>query len=171
MAKQKANIQNVPGTTGDQVPSTKPVDEEIPVPKSTLEKLLARVETLEKDNELLKEVADKDKLNRIALMRAGGKLIKTVRLNTINNKIIIGWAKVKDDVYFDEQGRLHEEQIIMVFYEDGDKTQLDYRAFSRLRATVSGEVIAETKDNDGNTNYKIQLPDGHEINIDVKFVN
>ena len=151
--------------------TVKPKEDVVEVSKSTLEKLLNRVENLEKDNELLKEAADKEKIAKIARLKSGGKLVKTVNINVLNNKIVIGWSRVKDDVYFDEQGRLHEEQIIAVHYEDGEKKEMDYRAFSRLRTSLKGEVVAETKDNDGNTNLKVMLADGKEINIDIKFVN
>lgn len=159
-------------TSGSEISNPAPKQKDVvEVPKSTLEKLLSRVEVLEKDNEILKEVADKDKLIRIEKLRAGGKLVKTVNLNVHHGKIVIGWSKVKDDVYFDEQGRLHEEQVILVHYLDGSKSEMDYRAFSRMKEPLKGEVISETKDSDGHTNIKVQLADGREINIDIVFVN
>jgi len=66
---------------------------------------------------------------------------------------------------------LHEEQVILGHYLDGTKSEMDYRAFSRMKEPLKGEVISETKDSDGNTNIKVQLADGREINIDIKFVN
>jgi len=96
-----APTQPAGSTTDSAVLTPKPKDKEVvEIPKTTLEKLLSRVEALEKDNEVLKEVADKDKLIRIEKLRAGGKLVKTVNLNVHHNKIVIGWSKVKDDVYF-----------------------------------------------------------------------
>lgn len=146
-------------------------EEMIEVPKTMLDRLLKRMETVEEDNKLLKEVADKDKIARIMTLRSGGKLIKTVNLSTISNKVVIGWSKVKDDVYFDEQGRLHEDQRLSVIYEGGEKVEMDYRQFSRVKSPIKAEILSETKDNDGNTNLKVLLPDGKEINIDIKFVN
>ena len=106
----------------DVVEPTSKKKDNVEIPKDTLQKMMDRLEKLEKDNELLKEVSDKEKLRKIEELRNGGKLVKNVNLNTLNNKIIIGWSKIKDDVYFDEQGRLHEEQIIAVVFQDGSKT-------------------------------------------------
>lgn len=155
----------------DVVEPTSKKKDNVEIPKDTLQKMMDRLEKLEKDNELLKEVSDKEKLRKIEELRNGGKLVKNVNLNTLNNKIIIGWSKIKDDVYFDEQGRLHEEQIIAVVFQDGSKTDLDYRSFSRLSTKLKGEVISESKDRDGNSNMKVLLPDGREIDIDIKFIN
>ncbi len=163
----------VPEVKTESEPKNKKDDKKdvVEIPRSTLEKVMTRLENLEKDNELLKEVADKEKLNKIQNLRSGGKLVKTVNLNMINNMVVLGWSRVKDDVYFDEQGRLHEEQIILVHYEDGKKKEMDYRAFSRIKSPLKAEVLSETKDTDGNHNLKVITPEGKEINIDIKFVN
>lgn len=165
--------QDVPdtGKKGDKGKKKEEAEDTVPVPRATLEKLLDRVEKLEKDNEILKEVQDKSKLQRVSELRAAGKLVKNVNLNVLMGKIIVGWRKVKDDVYLDEQNRIHEEQVIEVIFEDKSKKELDYRSFSRLNSKLKGEVIAEKKDRDGNTNFTVLLPDGKEIDIDIKFVN
>lgn len=175
MAKENEPVvDNVEEEEEEAKPSkaTKPAKEDVvEIPRTTLEKIVNRLDVLEKDNELLKEVADKEKLNKLQTLRAGGKLVKTVNLNMHNNMVVLGWSRVKDDVYFDEQGRLHEEQIIAVHYEDGKKKEMDYRAFSRLKSPLKVEVLSETKDTDGNHNLKVVTPEGKEINIDIKFVN
>jgi len=152
-------------------PSSKERTETVAVPRNTLEKLLGRVEKLEKDNEVLKEVADKNKLAQVERQRSGGKLVKTVTVSQVNSQLVLGWSKVKDDVYFDEQGRLHEEQVVNIHFEGGDTREMDYRAFSRLRTPVKAEVVGESRDNEGHSNLKLQFADGKELEIDSKYVN
>jgi len=143
----------------------------VEVPRETLQKLMDRLEKVEEKNAILLEAADKGKVARIESLRNGGKLVKSVNVNLINNKVILGWTKVRDDVYFDEQGRLHEEQSIRVIYDDKSEVEMDYRSFSRLKDQILGEVISENKNREGDTTLKIILPDGRELDLDVKFVN
>ena len=145
----------------------------VEVDAETLEKLLKTVEAQGKKIEILTEVADKNRLSRVEEMRAQGKLVKKVNLNTYDGKIIIGWKKVKDDVYMDQQGRLHEEQIVGLVFQ-GEKEpgkEMDVRSFTRLIVKIPAEVLEESKDKDGNTNFLVQTADGREIKIDSKFIN
>ena len=110
-------------------------------------------------------------------MRGEGKLIKKVRLNLMNGKVVVGWTKGKDEVYFDEQGRLHETQTIKLYYYGGEdkepsmSKELDYRSFHRIKVQEEVEVIEESKDKDGNTNFVVVRDDGSEIKIDSRFIN
>jgi hypothetical protein len=162
-------------TSGENTPVNKSATskKKVEVEQDVLEKLLNRVDKLEADNEILREVADKNRLTRVEEMRAQGKLVKKVNLNTFDNKIIIGWKTIKDDVYIDQQGRLHETQVIGLVFE-GEKEvshELDMRSFSRLIIKVPVEVIEDGKDKEGNVNFTVQTRDGREIKIDSKFVN
>ena len=150
-----------------------PVKEKVEVPKDVLQTLLNRVEKLENDNQILREVADKNRLGRVEEMRAQGKLVKSVNLNTFEGKIIVGWKKIKDDVYIDQQGRLHEEQIVGLIYQGETEVgkEMDMRSFGRLLVKVPAEVIEEGKDKEGNINFTVQTKDGREVKIDSKFVN
>lgn len=147
--------------------------EKIEVGKATLEKVLARVEKLERDNEILREVADKNRLGRVEEMRAQGKLVKKVGLNTYNGKIVVGWKKVRDDVFFDNQGRLHEDQVSVLYFRGETKPseELNERAFSRLLVKIPVEVLEEGRDKEGNINFTVQLADGDTLKIDSKFIN
>ena len=145
----------------------------IEVDAETLQTVLDKVEKQEKEIQILREAADQKRLGRVEEMRLQGKLIKTVKLNTIDGQIIVGWKTVKDDVYFDAEGRLHETQIYEIHFFD--KTvkpkEVDIRGFNRLITKVDAEVIEEGKDRDGNTNFTVMTKDGREIKIDSKFVN
>jgi len=145
----------------------------VEVDSDVLERLLTTVENQGKKIEILTEVADKSRLNRVEEMRSQGKLVKKVNLNMYDNKVVIGWTKVKDDVYMDHEGRLHEDQIVGLIFKGETKVskELDVRSFSRLITKVAVEVIEESKDRDGNTNLVVQTPDGEEIKIDARFIN
>lgn len=166
-----------PTTPGPLDQPAKPADTKkkktIEVDAETLEKVLGKLEKLEKDNEILKEVADKNRLTRVEEMRAQGKLVKKVSLNTYEGKVVIGWKKIKDDVYIDQQGRLHEDQVVGLVFQGETEVgkELDIRSFSRLLVKIPVEVLEEGKDKDGNTNFTVQTADGEEIKIDSKFVN
>lgn len=170
-------------TTGATIPAAElgkkpeevvvPPKKKIEVDPDVLQKVLDKVEKLEKENEIFREVVDKNRLTRVEELRSQGKLIKSVKLNMFDGKIIIGWKKVRDDVYLDEKSRLHEDQVVGLIFE-GESTvgkELDIRSFSRLITKMSAEVIEEGKDKDGNVNFTVQTKDGKTIKIDSKFVN
>ena len=145
----------------------------IEVDAETLQTVLDRVSKLEQDNQILREAADQKRLGRVEELRLQGKLVKTVKLNTIDGQIIVGWKTVKDDVYFDAEGRLHETQIYEIYFFDKtvEPKQVDIRGFNRLITKVDAEVLEESKDRDGNTNFTVMTKDGREIKLDSKFVN
>lgn len=145
----------------------------VEVDADVLDRILKTVESQGEKIKILTEVADKNRLTRVEEMRAQGKLVKKVKLNTYEGKIIIGWKKIKDDVWIDQEGRLHEDQIVGLVFE-GEKEvgkELDVRSFSRLIVKVPVEVLEESKDRDGNTNFLVRTEDGREIKIDSNFIN
>ncbi len=145
----------------------------VEVEKDVLERILATVEKQGEEIKILREVADKNRLTRVEELRAQGKLVKKVGINTFEGKIIIGWKKVKDDVYIDQQGRLHEDQIVGLFFEGETEVghEMDVRSFSRLLIKVPAEALEESKDRDGNTNFLVEMKDGKQLKIDARFVN
>ena len=145
----------------------------IEVEEDALKSILAKQEKMENEISILRQASDKTRLSRVEELRSQGKLIKKVKLNVYDGKVIIGWRKIKDDVYMDHEGRLHEDQIIGIIYE-GEKDickELDLRAFTRLVTKIDVEVLEESKDRDGNTNLLVQTSDGREIKIDINFIN
>lgn len=139
-------------------------EEKVEISKTVLSKLLERVDDLE-------NAADRRRLENVQSRRNEGKLVKRARISFFEGKAVVGWKKIKDDVYTDKDGRLHEDQVIEIFFEDGKSTETDYRTFSRVSTKKEGEVIGESKDKEGNENYKIQMDDGREYDIDIKFIN
>lgn len=154
--------------------------ETVEVEKDVLERILQTVEKQGEQLKILREVADKNRLTRVEELRAQGKLVKKVKLNYMDDKLIIGWKTIKDDVYFDQDKRLHEEQIIGLYFEqekpeEGEQLKIGqemaYQNFARLVKKVLVEVVEEGKDRDGNINFVVETEDGKQIKIDSRFVN
>ena len=150
-----------------------PPKKTVEVDSDMLQKVLARVEKLEDDNKILREVADKNRLGRVEELRAQGKLVKSVNLNVFEGKIVVAWKTIRNDVYQDTKGILHEDQVVGLIFEGetGVGKEIDIRAFARLMVKVSTEVIEEGKDKDGNINFTVLTKDGRQIKIDSKFIN
>ena len=145
----------------------------VEVEKDVLERILKTIESQGEKIKILTEVADKNRLTRVEELRSQGKLVKKVFLNTFDGKIIIGWKKIKDDVYTDQEGRLHEDQVVgLIFHKEKEVgKEMDIRSFSRLIVKVPVEVVEEGKDKEGNINFTVQTEDGQEIKIDSRFIN
>jgi hypothetical protein len=86
--------------------------------KTTLDALMKRLETLEKEQKQLLEVQDRRTKSKIEELRRAGKLVKNVKLRSLENKSVIGWKTIEDDVYFSD-GRLIEKQTVEVWLDDG----------------------------------------------------
>lgn len=145
----------------------------VEVDAEVLERLLKTVESQGKKIEILTEVADKNRLTRVEEMRAQGKLVKKVGLNTYEGKIVIAEKSVKNDVYTDQHGIMHEDQTVALYFL-GEKEvgpEINIRSRTRLLKRIECEVLEEGKDKDGNINFTVQTPDGREIKIDSKFIN
>jgi hypothetical protein len=148
----------------------------VEVEKDVLERLLS---TVEKQGEKLKDLeaaADIGRLSRIQQARNSGKLVKAAKVSVYEGKVVLGWARVKDDVFFDEQGRLHEDQQVELYLDNGkekpEKTApMSYRQFARITTKIEGEVIKESKDKEGEMSYTIQLEDGREFTLPIVFLN
>lgn len=148
----------------------KPV-ETVTIPKDAWDKVLADMAKLKENDELLREVADKGRLERIEGLRKQGKLIKSVNISGMNGKKILGWITLKNIVEFDFQGRLIEDQTVKLFFQDKSEMEMRLVSFNRNKTFTKGEVIAESKDMDGKVTYKVMFPDGETLEISENFVN
>lgn len=150
---------------------------EVKVDSEILQKLMDKMEKQEQQIKDLEASADVGRLQRIQSLRNQGKLVKKAKVNVYNGKYVLGWAKVKDDVYFDEQGRIHEEQTVELTLDNGEGNEpvksdvMTYRTFSRLCQKEEGEVIRESKDADGQVSFAIQLVNGRVFELPIVFIN
>lgn len=161
-----------PSAAEEMTKASKP--KKVEVEADVLEKLLQKVEDLEK-------VADVGRMTRLQEARESGKLVKEARVNKWEGKYVLAWSRIKDDVYFDAEGRLHEDQQVeLTLFVDRDKDgkmktektePVSYRAFSRLTEKETGEVIKESKDSDGAVHFTVLLSDGLELEIPIIYLN
>lgn len=138
--------------------------------KTTLDALMKRLETLEKEQKQLLEVQDRRTKSKIEELRRAGKLVKNVKLRSLENKSVIGWKTIEDDVYFSD-GRLIEKQTVEVWLEDGQKKLLSMRQWATIPTYSEYEVTKESKDADGNIILTVRRGDGKELDVNVIYVN
>lgn len=150
----------------------------IEVDESVLEKLLNKVEKLEqsdeaktKELEILREVADKGRLNKADQARADGKLVKIVQLAKLGDAYVIGWKLTKDEVYTDEKGTIHEDQQVTYYLNDKTEKEMPIVRFSRTRKMVKCEVLEEKTNREGQKSFLVLTPDGLELEIGITFIN
>lgn len=173
--------------TGDSKPEEKKEDvkpkidkkdkkagETVEVSKDVLEKLLERLDVLE-------EAADKGRFERVSALRnQNNKLVKKVNLSAYQGRVVIGWKSVRDDVFFDREGKLHEDQVVALYFHDGKKdkdgklipeAEISIQSFARLTKKHECEVLSESKDQNGNIALTVQDKEGRKIDIGLDFIN
>lgn len=153
----------------------------VEVDADVLERLVGGYESLQQKVKDLEGAADIGRLARIQALRAEGKLVKNAKLSLYEGAVVLGWVTVKDDVYTDERGVIHEDQQIALYIDDGkdehgkQKTKktdaISYRTFARVVTKIEGEVVREIKDSDGRMVYGIRLEDGREYDLPITFIN
>lgn len=148
-------------------------EEMVTVSAKTLQSILSKIEVLEK-------AADRGRFEKANSEKNPQKITKSVNLATYQGRIVSGWRILRDDVWFDHEGKLHEDQIVALFFHKGKKDEngvpvpekeLNVQSFARLLKRLPAEVIEESKDRNGNINLTVITKEGEEIKIDNNFVN
>ena len=162
----------------DETPKEKRM---VQVDAETLEKLVAGYEKMEQKVEDLTKAADVGRLARIEQLRNQGKLVKSAKVSVYSGKVVLAWVSVKDDIFFDDQGRLHEDQQVELILDGGlddngkiitERTKpMSYREFARLITKADCEVVRESKDKDGVTFFTLLHSSGREYELPISFIN
>lgn len=155
-------------------PSGQPDDnEEVPIKKGDLRALVSGLQKAQSDIEMLKGVSDKARLANWE-SKNKGKLIRHANVTTWEDKVVLGWKMVKDEVFM-RNGVLHEKQVIRLYIESesGKPEQVDvnYLDFSRNSKRIKGEVIEDATTSDGVRIFKLQFEDGKVRKFDIRFIN
>jgi len=174
----KDELENGGPAAGGDAPAPK---RKVEIDPDVLERLLARVEGLEGRTEDLTAAADVGRLARIQALRAQGKLVKNANLSVYRGKIVLGWKTVKDDVWVDKNGVIHEDQRIELYLDGGldaagkqlieKSDEISISESTRLLTKEEGEVVSERKDEDGQLFYTIQMKTGRRYEVSVVFLN
>jgi hypothetical protein len=151
----------------------------VQVSQTQLDNLLKRIDALEKDKDMLLQIADKKQLG-IYYQRHAGKIPTRVMLRTFGreNKVVLGWRSTKD-IMESETGpggtvRWTEDQRCELLFEDGTSSgEISQKKFTRDYKQVPAEVIGKITDEEtGNLALKVRrLDNGKEYTIGVQFVN
>ena len=149
-------------------------EEVVEIKKTDLQSLLERLDKVEKDNNMLLSVADKGRVSRYELINQE-ELIRTAKISFLKNekgesKAVVAWRTVQDEVYIDANGVYRENQIIEIFFDDKKSQKIRYIDFVRLVEKREGEIIEKRQTKEGEI-FKIQMKDGKEYELDIKFIN
>jgi len=173
MAKKLKDISN-------QAPNPIPAKAGIvQIPQTQLDNLMKRMDALEKDKDMLLQIADKRQLG-IYYQRHAGKIPTKVMLRTYGpeNKVVLGWRSTKD-IMESETGpggmvRWTEDQRCELLFEDGTSSgEISQRKFNRDYKQVPAEVVQKITDEEtGSIALKVRRVDNNkELVLGVQFVN
>ncbi len=151
-----------------------------PMSEETAKELLKKIEILEKDRDILLQVADKKQLG-LYYARHRDKIPSRVMIRTMQGtdktsetKVILGWRTTLDEVFQDPATmRWQEKQMVELLYEDGTAEEMFLRDFNRRYKQVEAEVKQKIVDEaTGNTAVKVmRLDNGKEYTLSVVFIN
>lgn len=160
--------------------------ESTPADPDVMKQMMEEIATLEKNNEMLIQVADKRAMS-IYFQRNQEKIPSKVMIRTMMTldktdpekkrmveKVIIGWRTTKDEVFQEPSTmRWIENQRVELLYEDGTSEEMYLRDFNRLYKQVESEVKQKIVDEaTGNVALKVsRLDNGREYSIGVTFIN
>ena len=176
MKNNKKNpIENEKTNTSSTIPADVEIKPDPTVSVEAFKGLMEKMESLEKDRDILMESADKKALSRY-YSRHKSDLPSIVNIRSIRGKVILGWRMVEDRGSYQIPGTKQwtEHQIIEVIFQDGTKKQMSETEFERsYEKNIKAKVIATNEDKvSGELSLKLERTDnGEEITLGVAFVN
>ena len=164
---ESKDLPNAPGRA--TMPSTGKEPETMVVKRDALDKLLERVDAIEKENKMLKEIADKGRLAQWETNNKGD-VAKIYRMSEYQGKVITSWEMKKNRVWKDEKGLWKEQQEIEINTEDGQTLTLPYIEFVTNTQKIEASLLStETK---GQKTYlTLDVGGGKKITLDSVFIN
>jgi hypothetical protein len=157
---------------------TTPKEKMVEVPETVLTDILKRLDQRDEEIAALKEAqkefeqtASQDQILKIEKLRASGKLVKSVRINFYENKMVTSWRSTADDVFIDTNGKEISVQKTELTFGDGKTQEVPQIDFARRKLQRSYEVIKEGRDRDGNMKYTVLMEGGKEVEVDGRYIN
>ena len=181
--------QDSASSQGKVQTNTKPSttkEDDVSLPKKTLQAILDRIDSLEADKksaeerdkkrdteiEMLKSISDKARLARYESLNKGS-LIHTAKVPFWEGMPILAWSRGRDEVGF-RDGKLMVNQTIKFFVDEGNGEptlkELDYLYWAQNVDTQIGE-ISEKLETPTGTYYTMLMKDGRKIKVDIRFLN
>ena len=149
---------------------TKSKTTKVEVDVDVLKNLLDKVAVLEEKTNQIEQTSSQDQIRKIEALRAQGKLVKSVKVRRFDGGLVLGWKTLRDNVWVAD-GKLHEEQDIEVYMDDGTKKETTLLRFGRTVQYESYEVLKEARTGAGEIEFTLMLPDGRELVVNSKYVN
>lgn len=144
-----------------------------------IEELTRRDAEKEAQLKMLYNVADKGRIYNYESQRAEKKALK-VKLSIFNDKVIVGWRTLKDELIKDSRtgatiGETQQYELALLDKAGNiNNVTIDgYVNFSNARYTqrIEVEVVGRKEDWEGNQTFDVRLPDGRKVSLDSRFVN
>lgn len=144
----------------------------IEVNKDQLEKLIGKVDKLEKDNKALLYAADKGRMLHWEQIQ-GVPRNNSATVAVYNGQIVKSWdSMVKNKYEKTANGAWVEEQICRLNLENGESVEIPFIGFVRDTQLLKGEITGITNDSyTGKSFFTLKLEDGKTITIDGTFLN
>jgi len=144
----------------------------VEVDADVLQALVERVEQLGQAQKEIESTATQDQIRKIEALRASGKLIKAVKLNSYDGRIVKSWRATYDDVYIETgTGKEVAVQKMELTFKDDTTKELPQIDYARRKLQKEYEVVKETKDADGIIWYTVLLEGGEEFTIANPYIN
>jgi hypothetical protein len=142
----------------------------VEVDADVLAAILKDLGDLKEKTQQYEQTAPQDQIRKIEAMRASGKLVKSVKVRFIDEKAVLGWKMVKNEAYV-SNGKLIEEQVFKVFFEDGSEQDMSLLMFTRNAVYKAYEVISEAKTQTGDIMFTVVMEGGKQVLINSKYIN
>ena len=137
----------------------------------TYENLVEMVRDMKRTQDAIIETTDRNQRNEIERRRAGGQLVKSVKVRKYDGKYALGWKMLENDAYVNTEGKLIENQKVKVFFEDKTEKEMPYKISGTLYELEEFEVIRESRESDGTLYFTVKGEDGKELTIGAAYVN
>lgn len=141
---------------------------------SFLEDMRKEQEALKEKINFLEEISDKEsKANYLAKHKK--KQAPEMKLRLFENKIVIAWRTIKNDVWVDTTGKIIEDQIIEITLRNKDgqveKKKMSLVQFNRHFNYINCRMI-EKREIEGSIFFTLErLDNGDKIEINEVYVN
>jgi hypothetical protein len=98
-----------------------------------------------------------------------GEVPKVYYLSTYNDRVILSWRMITNQVWKDADGEWKEKQEIEVTYENGEKQVLPYVEFITKTGKIPARLVS-TFQKGGQTIFEVEAGN-KKYKIDSTFVN
>lgn len=171
------NTEELKKDEGQNVQKPNPQKEEKPknkkdiveVERGELVKILKKMEENEKEIKMLKEVADKGRLAHWQSTHEK-ESPKIYRLTTHDDKVVLGWKMVTNQVWKDSNGEWQEKQEIQLSLDNGEKVILSYPEFITKTHKIEARLVGSSQKG-SITFLELETASGEKYVVDSTFVN